>query len=1034
MRPNRQAITDFATAVVVACLITVAWVLGGVSIQDQREQISARVTAMLFQQAQLFAGQVHQQLLTADQTVRILADVWAADPARFDLMAWRDRALALEGLGRELILTDETGRILQSTVTEAVGQSLASSEAFQTLSRRGPGRPARFVGPATVDRFLRLWHLDIARPLFRPGGGFAGMILTEYRTSAITAIFAQADLGPGGLVALVGLMDGRVRAAAGPASIDPAASIAGTPLFAALGGEPDSVWVGPSVPEATPRIHVYQRIPDFDLAVVAGARESDVMGGAIIWENRTILGLVGITVLLVTMTAMVLIRSHRLRRREAAQLALREEQTSSHRLLELARAEAAAKSEQLHAALGGMSDGIAMVNGDLRLLEWNARFPELVGVPADMLRVGVTMDEILRAQAIGGEFGDVNVEAEVRRRIAMLRSGYIRNAERRRPNGRTIELRRDRLSDGGFITIYSDITEHKEAENQLREARAAAEAANATKSRFVAIVSHEIRTPLNALLNTLRLLADSSLSTAQRSLLDMARQSGDALSGLINDVLEMSRLEAGQLTLRPSRFALRPLLASATGVFGAQARERGITFRVTADNDVPLEIVTDPGRIRQILLNLLSNAVKFAIPGDVEVRAETLSNSEGRLLRVLVRDQGPVIPVEHRGRLFQPFSRLDHVGDEDPIGTGLGLAICRHLVTLMGGEIGVEIHERDNGPAGNQFWFQLPLVEVQPVQPLGLVTMAANDRGPSAPGPEPKREPESGIDTFWDVPAAAMPASLPRTRILLVEDVRANQIVTATMLRRQGHMVDVVANGDAAIHAARTTPYDIVFMDIFMPGMSGYEAAHHIRALRPPAGQVPIIALTANISDGDGLLFRSAGMDGNLGKPVDLAALLDTMGRHVWHTGAVPTPQEEFVPEQSLAAASPAPAIPLPLLSPDRIDELRRNLPAETLTDLVEECLTDLELRLPALRRSLAAGSGPAIVAQAHAMVGVAAGYGMSALERRLRTIMNTVRDDAANPQEGAAKEVEAELARAAEALREELKKDANFGRPLTHS
>ena len=209
------------------------------------------------------------------------------------------------------------------------------------------------------------------------------------------------------------------------------------------------------------------------------------------------------------------------------------------------------------------------------------------------------------------------------RRVAALRAGdYAATVERTRPDGRVVELRRNRLPDGGFVTLYTDITARRESVSALREANALAEAATKAMSRFVAIVSHEIRTPLNALLNSLSLLADSGMAATQQGLLDMARQSGDALLALINDVLEMSRMEVGQLALRPSLFALRPLIESTIEMFGAQAAERRIALRLSIAQGVPDELYEDPGRLRQVLINLLSNAVKFADAGEVRVMAD----------------------------------------------------------------------------------------------------------------------------------------------------------------------------------------------------------------------------------------------------------------------------------------------------------------------------------------------------------------------------------------------------------------------------
>ena len=294
--------------------------------------------------------------------------------------------------------------------------------------------------------------------------------------------------------------------------------------------------------------------------------------------------------------------------------------------------------------------------------------------------------------------------------MEVIRSGsYPATKERTRPDGTVLELRRNRLPDGGFVTLYTDITARKQTEVTLREAGAMAEAAKQAMSRFVAIVSHEIRAPLNALLNSLTLLAESRLAATQQALVDMCRRSGDALLSLVNDILEMSKKEAGQLVLRPSVFVLRQLIESTLEIFGAPAAERGIVLRLFVAGDVPDELYADPGRLRQVLINLLSNAVKFAAAGEVRVTAKTQFAAGSTQLRLTVRDRGPVIPEEDRSRLFQPFSRIEQPGAEGPLGTGLGLAICRHLVTLMGGEIGCDVWTMVGREAGNEFWVVLPV-------------------------------------------------------------------------------------------------------------------------------------------------------------------------------------------------------------------------------------------------------------------------------------------------------------------------------------
>jgi CheY-like chemotaxis protein len=248
--------------------------------------------------------------------------------------------------------------------------------------------------------------------------------------------------------------------------------------------------------------------------------------------------------------------------------------------------------------------------------------------------------------------------------------------------------------------------------------------------------------------------------------------------------------------------------------------------------------------------------------------------------------------------------------------------------------------------------------------------------------------------------------------VLLADDVLANQLVIATLLRREGHMVDVVASGQEAVDAVRRNPYDLVFMDIFMPGMGGQEATRMIRSLPEPASLTPIIALTANVTAEDAALFEASGMDGSLPKPVSLAQLLDVLHTRVWSSAARQAPGEPHV--------QPPPSDPWAVLSQARIRELRTSLPPATFVNLVEECLSDLEHRLPVLRQAVASGYPEAITAHAHAMVGMAAGYGMAALETRLRTILAAARDgDTLTLSGPVVDEVEADLAEARRMLRE---------------
>ena len=983
----------------IIAIIVLAILTGGAtyrSILGQRAETEARVNIALTSQALALSEQINRQFLAVDQTLLVLARAWEADPATLKLEDRRAEATVLSGLSRDMILVDENGIVRQSSVPEAVGQNVAARD-FVVFARKHP-TPAGgiFIGGASIDPIMRQWHLNVAVWLHHPDGSFAGAIAADYRISALLDVFRQGVTGNDGLVGLIGLTDGRIRANLSATEVDPNTGYAATAMVSAMKAKAAGVWFGKSATDSVERFHAYRRLPDRDLILIVAMERGEAMVPATEWQWQAA-GFAGAIVLLLLIMGWQSLRGAELaRNRGQTQAGDRAMLAATNAQLQVAKAEADAKAEQLEAALGGMTDAIYMMDAQFCLVEWNDRFPDMAGIPPELPRVGLPMEEILRAQAMSGLFGDVDTEAEVARRMAVVRNLQFGTTERTRPDGRTIELRRRGLPDGGFVTLYSDITEHKRVEAALREARANADSANAAKSRFVAIVSHEIRTPLNALLNTLRLLADSPLSPSQRGLVSMASQSGDALSSLINDILEMSRMEAGQLSLRPSEFELRPILEGAAEIFHGQAEACGIRIVLALGSDVPPTVVLDGGRLRQVLLNLLSNAVKFARPGDVVLSVErdwTTQTTAGGLF-IAVRDRGPVIAAADRARLFQPFSRLDRPEGDQPSGTGLGLSICHHLVTLMGGAIGCEPWS-DGGLEGNAFWLTLP---------ESVIVLPPLAQTPSVPDATSART--------ADLPRRGA----PRTRILVVEDVRANQIVAATLLRRVGHSVDIAPNGAAAIEAVQRTPYDVVLMDIFMPGMSGQEATRHIREVPGIVGRVPILALTANTAPEDEVLFIAAGMNGVLGKPVSLPELQAALTRFVWfgHPSGGVTTIKRAIPEPNGIES---------ILALERVAELRTNLPAEVLVNLVDACLADLEERMQPFRRALASGATGEIEFQAHTIAGVAAGYGLAALEAKARTIMTNAKAGDTTGFGTAFAETEQDLARGGAALRKIVQK-----------
>jgi signal transduction histidine kinase/DNA-binding response OmpR family regulator len=956
------------TAIVAGALALIAlvWLGTFAVLHETRREVEAQEAAELANEALIFADRMSDHLNAIEQTLRILEHDWETNPEGFDLSAWRQRALVLSDPALQICVTDANGIIRVSTVPELVGRDVSKQAFFSNRAALPSDDGKMFLGPAARSPIGDGWALNVSRRLDFPDGSFAGVIGVAYDMGELIRFYGQIELGPHGLVELVGDKDGQLRAAVGGGAT-PGQSIDGAEMLQQMRRYPNGRWIGPSAPDGVERIHAFRRLGNRDLDVVVAETMEQAQRTSLVWQ-REALAFACLTTLLVAVLAgglLVNVRTARLRVQ-----ALAEDRTK----LAAAKADVDAKSARLEVTLAGMSDGVAMMDSELRLVEWNARFAEMSGIPVRLLIRGVPLERLLRIQVHAEERGNADVEAEIAERLKPIRAGVdAAGSEWMRADGRTIAIRSRRLQDGSFVAIYTDITERKRNEESLRRARVAAEATSEAKSRFVAMVSHEIRQPLNALLGSLALLAAEDMPSQARHLVGTAKHAGDALLGLLNDVLELSKMEAGQLVLRPVTFALRPLLRGVLDMFADQAATRGITLSLNVTNTCPDRLQSDPARIRQILMNLVSNAVKFARAGRVELRAEADSGPDGevRMLRLMVRDPGPAIDPGRRDRLFQPFAQLGGAA-RSHAGTGLGLAVCQTLAGLLGGTIGYE----PTAEGGNAFWVRLAY---------------------SPPAEVP-------------VPLLAARPIYPRTRILVVEDIPANQLMIATLLRREGHMVDVAASGPDAVRAIASRPYDLVLMDILMPGMTGTETARHIRALSGSAGSVRICALTGNFAPQDLAACAEAGIDEVLGKPVDLDALLAVLGRLVWRGH----PGRAGQRPRGLPAAEPG----LPPLMPARLADLRANLTPESLADLAEQSIDELEARLPLLQAALASGDPAGIELQSHAMGGLAGNYAMAALGFRMDAILEAVRS--AGPARAAevAGDLEAELARAAAALR----------------
>ena len=555
---------------------------------------------------------------------------------------------------------------------------------------------------------------------------------------------------------------------------------------------------------------------------------------------------------------------------------------------------------RLHEILESSPVGASIVGGDGQIEFANSRMAEMIGLST----------EELMGFSARGFYVDPSTRDEINEKLES--DGQVRDFEAmmQRADGTsfwslvTLEPANLHEHDDAYFGWVYDITSWKEAEEALRQAKEQAEELARSKSEFVAVVSHEVRTPMNGVLGMARLMLDTSLDGEQRDFAETIVRSGESLLTILNDLLDISKLEAERLELEKIPFDPKRIIEDSVAVMASRAGEKGLQLSAVVQDDFPAALKGDPNRLRQVLLNLLSNAVKFTSTGSVTVELGASAKLNDAVdVELAVVDTGPGISADVQEKLFSHYTQGSVEIARKYGGTGLGLAICQRLANLMGGDITLESAPGE----GSRFSLKAPF-DVGDENDLARLDRL------------------SGPDEAHAVDALPL-------QILLVEDNEINQRVAVGLLRNQGHAVDLAVNGVEALEALERRQYDVVLMDRHMPEMNGIEATARIREMDGLTASIPIIGITAAVNSEEIAACLEAGMNDVIPKPIDPFMLAKALAR-THHGGEVLMPGREAAESHAGEKTEAAPGSKV--FDGSKLAALRAELGDDVVESLVE--------------------------------------------------------------------------------------------------
>jgi PAS domain S-box-containing protein len=526
-----------------------------------------------------------------------------------------------------------------------------------------------------------------------------------------------------------------------------------------------------------------------------------------------------------------------------------------------AQALAKRNADLLQGSIEALDDAFALFDDQDQLMLCNQRYHELYPLSADVVVPGQTFETIIRTGAERGQYAQAvgHEEQWVLERLAIHRQPQSR-LDQKMTDGRTLRVTERRMPNGYTVGFRVDITE-------LVQATEAAQDASRSKSQFLANMSHEIRTPMNAILGMLTLLGKTELTPKQADYATKSANAAQSLLGLLNDILDLSKAEAGKMTLDPQPFDLAQLVSDIQVITSAYINTKPIELVIKLAPDLPGRATGDALRLKQVLINLCSNAIKFTPQGQVTLAIDLMDCSPDRvMLKFSVQDCGIGIAPENQAKIFTGFTQAEASTTRRFGGSGLGLAISQRLIELMGGKLEMQ----SALGRGSRFYFtlSLPIAEDADTTPKSQAQTDQTVVNASNVGSTKVNLPEPNLH------------SLAGMRILVTEDNFVNQQIASELLEGEGAVVTLANHGQEALDviAAATEPFDVVLMDMQMPVMDGLSATRAIRQTRD-ADTLPIVAMTANAMDVDRAACLEAGMNDHVGKPFNLAHLVQVLRR-----------------------------------------------------------------------------------------------------------------------------------------------------------